>query len=96
MSNLALATNPASKIVSADNLLVAPDEQMLLVNGIDPLSSHPSRDYRHARSHCLQYFQSAATTLSKRNHADSTAPQNIANIRHVSDELNTRAITDAC
>ena len=32
MSNLALATNPASKIISADNLLVAPDEDMLLVH----------------------------------------------------------------
>lgn len=31
MSNLALATNPASKILSADSLLVAPDENMLLV-----------------------------------------------------------------
>ena len=36
MSNLALATNPASKIVSADNLLVAPDEQMLLVHIVLP------------------------------------------------------------
>ena len=32
MSNLALATNPASKIMSADSLLVAPDESMLLVH----------------------------------------------------------------
>ena len=31
MSNLALATNPASKILSADSLLVKPDESMLLV-----------------------------------------------------------------
>ena len=31
MSNLALATNPFSKIVSADSLLVKPDEAMLLV-----------------------------------------------------------------
>lgn len=31
MSNLAIATNPASKIVSADALSVAPDEDMLLV-----------------------------------------------------------------
>ena len=31
-----LATNPASKIVSADNLLVAPDEQMLLVHIVLP------------------------------------------------------------
>ena len=32
MSNLSLATNPASKIVSADSLLVAPNETMLLVH----------------------------------------------------------------
>lgn len=31
MSNLSLATNPASKIVSADSLLVRPDDAMLLV-----------------------------------------------------------------
>ncbi len=36
MSNLALATNPASKIVSANNLLVAPDENMLLVHIVLP------------------------------------------------------------
>ncbi len=32
MSNLALATNPVSKIMSADSLLVAPDADMLLVH----------------------------------------------------------------
>lgn len=32
MSNLALATNPASKIVSAESLLVAPGSDMLLVH----------------------------------------------------------------
>lgn len=31
MSNLSLATNPASKILSADSLLVRPDDAMLLV-----------------------------------------------------------------
>ena len=36
MSNLALATNPASKIVSANSLLVAPDETMLLVHIVVP------------------------------------------------------------
>ena len=36
MSNLALATNPASKIVSADSLLVAPHEDMLLVHIVLP------------------------------------------------------------
>lgn len=36
MSNLALATNPASKIVSADSLLVAPDSSMLLVHIVLP------------------------------------------------------------
>ena len=32
MSNLSLATNPASRIISADSLLVAPDDDMLLVH----------------------------------------------------------------
>ena len=36
MSNLALATNPSSKILSADSLLVRPDEKMLLVQIILP------------------------------------------------------------
>lgn len=36
MSNLALATNPASKIMSADSLLVAPDAAMLLVHIVLP------------------------------------------------------------
>ncbi len=36
MSNLSLATNPASKIVSADSLLVRPDGKMLLVHIILP------------------------------------------------------------
>ncbi len=36
MSNLALATNPASKIMSADSLLVAPDEDMLMVHIVLP------------------------------------------------------------
>lgn len=36
MSNLSLATNPSSKIVSADSLLVQPDEKMLLVHIVLP------------------------------------------------------------
>lgn len=36
MSNLALATNPASKMVSADSLLVQPDQKMLLVHIVLP------------------------------------------------------------
>lgn len=39
MSNLALATNPASKIMSADSLLVAPDQNMLLVHLVLPEES---------------------------------------------------------
>lgn len=41
MSNLSLATNPASKIVSADSLLVAPDENMLLVHIVLPGETTP-------------------------------------------------------
>ena len=36
MSNLALATNPSSKILSADSLLVSPNETMLLVHLVLP------------------------------------------------------------
>ena len=36
MSNLALATNPASKITSAENLLVAPSADMLMVHIVLP------------------------------------------------------------
>lgn len=32
MSNLALATNPSSKLVSADSLLVAPNQDMMLIH----------------------------------------------------------------
>ncbi len=41
MSNLSLATNPSSKIVSADSLLVRPDENMLLVRIAIPGSDAP-------------------------------------------------------
>jgi hypothetical protein len=36
MSNLALATNPRSRVVSADTLLVAPDASMLLAHLVSP------------------------------------------------------------
>ena len=36
MSNLSLATNPSSKILSADSLLVRPDDTMLLVHIVLP------------------------------------------------------------
>ena len=39
MSNLALATNPASKVISADSLSVPPTEGMLLVHIVLPESS---------------------------------------------------------
>lgn len=41
MSNLALATNPSSKIVSADSLSVAPGAEMLLVHIVLPDQSTP-------------------------------------------------------
>ena len=47
MSNLSLATTPSSKIVSADSLLVRPDEKMLLVHivlpGEDSVDDHIPR-----------------------------------------------------
>ena len=42
MSNLSLATNPTSKIVSADSLLVRPDESMLLVRISLPDEAQPN------------------------------------------------------
>lgn len=47
MSNLSLATNPSSKIVSADSLLVRPDENMLLVR--IALPDEPTPDERVPR-----------------------------------------------
>ena len=44
MSNLALATNPSSKIISADSLLVRPDEKMLLVHIVLPEQVSASDD----------------------------------------------------
>ena len=41
MSNLSLATNPSSKILSADSLLVPPDETMLLVHLVLPDETIP-------------------------------------------------------
>ena len=49
MSNLALATTPASKVTSADSLLVAPDESMyfvqILVGNEKPASTVPTVDF---------------------------------------------------
>lgn len=49
MSNLALATTPASKVTSADSLLVAPDESMyfvqILVGNEKPVSTVPTVDF---------------------------------------------------
>ncbi len=49
MSNLALATTPASKVTSADSLLVAPDESMyfvqILVGDEKPSSTVPTVDF---------------------------------------------------
>ena len=48
ISNVALATNPASKILSADSLLVPPDDRMMLVHIVvdEPDAHHraPSQD----------------------------------------------------
>lgn len=49
MSNLALATTPASKVTSADSLLVAPDESMyfvqILVGNEKPANTVPTVDF---------------------------------------------------
>ncbi len=46
MSNLSLATNPASKILSADSLLVKPDERMLMVHIVLPEEGVPAETPR--------------------------------------------------
>lgn len=47
MSNLAQATNPASKIMSADSLLVAPDASMLRVHLLLPKEATAPTDTAH-------------------------------------------------
>ena len=42
MSNLAVATNPLSKVVSAEDLLVEPDSSMLLVQIVLPDEQTPT------------------------------------------------------
>lgn len=70
MSNLALATSPASKIVSAESLLVAPDQDMLLVHIVLPtvptLESAPrvSFDDESSLSLRLETAIDAADTMS--------------------------------
>lgn len=60
MSNLALATNPASKILSAETLLVAPDASMLLVH-----ISMPDESAANG-SPCVMYDDEATLALRLR------------------------------
>lgn len=72
MSNLALATNPHSKIMSADSLLVAPSEDMLMVHIVLPES--PITDGTPA----VQYQDEETLALRLRsaiNAAKSTPPR---------------------
>lgn len=75
MSNLALATNPASKILSADSLLVKPDESMLLVHIVVPedtaQSNIPRVSFDSENSLALRLL--AAIEAVEQNH-----PQRIA------------------
>ena len=62
MSNLSIATNPASKILSADSLLVTPGEKMLLVHillpdNIDVDRSTPLVSYQPDESLALRLKQ---------------------------------------
>lgn len=72
MSNLALATSPASKIVSAENLLVLPDEGMLLVhivsNQVDTSEQVPfvTFDYEDTLALRLRAAIGAATMRPRR------------------------------
>lgn len=71
MSNLALATNPASKIVSAESLSVAPDSSMLLVHIVVNMPKNPSGplvqyDSPETLALRLRTAISAATTVPPR------------------------------
>ncbi len=70
MSNLALATNPASKVTSADSLLVEPDENMLfvqiLVDPESPAQTIPVVDY--ADEETLPSRLSQAFIAAKNDH----------------------------
>lgn len=72
MSNLSLATNPASKIVSADSLLVHPDGKMLLVHIIlpeeEPAGGHvPRVTFAPDSSLALRMAPAIAAALRKDN-----------------------------
>lgn len=82
MSNLALATNPYSKIVSADSLLVQPDEDMLLMHitvAADEKQPAPAKS-RQPQTPVVSYDdeESLATRLSAALAAvRSAAPQGV-------------------
>lgn len=68
MSNLALATNPTSKIVSADSLLVPPGEDMLLVHIVLPgqeTDNVPRVDFNEDASFALRLRSAIAAATSK-------------------------------
>lgn len=69
MSNLALATSPTSKIVSADSLLVAPDEEMLLVHIVLPGGqadeSAPLVEFAEEASFALRLRAAIAAAMAK-------------------------------
>ena len=79
MSNLALATNPLSKVMSADSLLVAPDETMVLAQLVLPCEQS---DANVCRVSCddmgkLSRRLSAALSQAQLQH-DAGAPMRIA------------------
>ncbi len=75
MSNLSLATNPQSKILSADSLLVAPDDSMLLVHIVlpdgDAVQNVPRVTFGDESTLALRLEQAIAA-------ARKTSPQRIA------------------
>lgn len=74
MSNLALATNPASKILSADSLLVAPDGAMLLVHILLPEEISGKQVPRVV----FEEGDSLALRLQTAIHASSSHPARVA------------------
>ncbi len=69
MSNLALATNPASKVTSAESLLVAPDPSMcfvqILVGSETPATRVPVVDFEDEDSLAARISQAFAATQVK-------------------------------
>ena len=69
ISNLALATNPSSHIVSAESLLVAPDETMLLVHVVLPDNKLATRKNATQSASPVIYYDDAQALAARFEYA---------------------------